>query len=286
MPTVEPVHVGQRTRVERHGGHPRKGCYRFFTFGSGTLGGMVQLTTRERVDAFWSSTLGVDAADLHTPGVTCRSSTRRERVDWRGIYVLALRQGCLRLRPGRTCSRTITAAVAEHDAESLLEPTTWRTILGDQVQIGVRAGAALLPRRRVDGLDELAAGRRINPRDAEALAELRGAVRSEEWASAGFTAQPAMLFGIFDGDRLVAAANLTAGPDAATDVGIVVHPEARGQGLRRADRRARRPARRCSCTAWLDSGRSTIEPVHAWPSPTRWASSEYGRNLAVYLNDS
>ena len=39
-----------------------------------------------------------------------------------------------------------------------------------------------------------------------------------------------MLFGIFEGDGMVAAANLTPGPDAATDVGIVVHPEARGKG--------------------------------------------------------
>ena len=56
----------------------------------------------------------------------------------------------------------------------------------------------------------------------------------QEWTAAGFTAGPTVLFGIFEGDSMMAGANLTYGPDAATDIGIGigigVHPEARGKG--------------------------------------------------------
>ena len=54
----------------------------------------------------------------------------------------------------------------------------------------------------------------------------------QEWTAAGFTAGPTVLFGIFEGDSMMAGANLTYGPDAATDIGIGIgmHPKARGKG--------------------------------------------------------
>ena len=91
-----------------------------------------------------------------------------------------------------------------------------------------------------------------------------------------------MLFGLFDDDRLVAAANLTSGPDAATDVGLVLRPKARGQGLRRPDR---------------GDGDAHAIRMHGvarfralWSSPATMAIAaklgftEYGRNIAVYLH--
>ena len=49
---------------------------------------MVEITTRERVDAFWSSTLGVHVSDLHTPGIHVYPNPPQREL-WRGIYVLA-----------------------------------------------------------------------------------------------------------------------------------------------------------------------------------------------------
>ena len=133
-----------------------------------------------------------------------------------------------------------------------------------------------------DGLDEVAGGRRINPRDADALAALRGAVHPLEWVTTGFTAQPAMLFGLFEDEKMVAAANLTPGPDAASDVGFVIHPDARGKGygLQIAATAARQ--------AIMMHGVARYRALTTSPSTMAIADelgfSEYGRNLAAYLN--
>ena len=206
---------------------------------------MVQLTTRERVDAFWATTLNVEVADLHTPGVHVRSNPP-ERADWRGIYVLTFDKAACVFAPVDLLD-LVTPAVADLDAEAATDPATWHALLGEAV--GLAFGPVVHHYLDDDaGLADIAAGRRINPDDAAALAALRGAVPPDEWVSAGFAAPAAMLFGIFrdlgsgSGQqlrdlgsgggqrRMVAAANLTTGPDAATDVGIVVHPDERGQG--------------------------------------------------------
>ncbi len=133
------------------------------------------------------------------------------------------------------------------------------------------------------GLDDVAAGRRINPGDAEAFATLRGAVTPEEWLAAGFTAQPAMLFAIFDGDRIVAAANLTAGPEAATDVGIVVHPDERGKGF--ALQVAAQAARQAILMHGIARFRALATSASTMAIARKLGFEEYGRNLAVYLEE-
>jgi len=250
---------------------------------------MIRLTTRERVDAYWSSTLGLDVADLHIPGTRVRPHPP-DRATWRGVYVLSLDKAAWVSAPADLLDRV--APVAELDAESALEPDTWHELLGADVRATF---GPVVHHYRDDreGLDDIpaplpfgptphvVAGRRLNPRDAEVLAGLRGAISSDEWASAGFTGQPAMLFGLFEDDRIVAAANLNAGPDAATDIGIVVHPEARGRGYGVAiTATAARQAllmhgvARFRALASSESSRAIAEEL---------GFSEYGRNLAVYL---
>ena len=100
---------------------------------------------------------------------------------------------------------------------------------------------------------------------------------------AGFTAAPAMLFGIFEGESLVAAANLTPGPDAATDVGVIIHPSARGRGL--GTKMAALAARQ----AITMHGEARYRGLTASPSTVaiadRLGFEEYGCNLVAYLND-
>jgi GNAT superfamily N-acetyltransferase len=241
---------------------------------------MVQVTTRVRVDAFWSKTLGVEAADLHTPGVRVLPNPK-EREAWRGIYVLAF-EGVNVFAPADLVD-WVRSAIHGQEPEALLEAKTWHEAMGD----GLRSawGPVLhyyLDSR--DGLDAVAAGRRINPRDADALAGLRGAVNPMEWLVTGFTAQTAMLFGLFEDGRMVAAANLTPGPDAATDVGFVLHPSARGKGygLQIAATAARQ--------AILMHGVARFRALTTSPSTMaiadRLGFAGYGRNLAAYLSDT
>ena len=197
---------------------------------------MVQVTSRERVDAFWSSTLGVDAAQFHAPGIHVFINPP-QRATWRGIYVLAFDKcACVFSPPDliETVSAAITSAsgAGQRDTseiDAIVEPKTWHAMA--DLTIHSALGPVLHHYRdEPEGLRELAAGRRINPSDAEAIAELHKAVPDQEWTAAGFTAGPTVLFGIFEGDSMMAGANLTYGPDAATDIGIVVHPEAHGKG--------------------------------------------------------
>ena len=239
---------------------------------------MIRLTTRERVDAYWSSTLRVDASDLHTPGTQLRHHPP-DRATWRGVYVLSLDKSACVVVPADLAHRV--GPVAELDAEAVLEPATWSDLLGPAA-VNVAFGPVVhhyLDERA--GLDEVAVGRRINPRDAEALAALRGVVPSEEWHSAGFAGQPAMLFGLFEGELMVAAANLNAGPDAATDIGIVVHPEARGMGYGVAITAT--AARQALLMHGVARFRALASSENSRAIAERLGFSEYGRNLAVYL---
>lgn len=239
---------------------------------------MVHLTTRERVDTFWSKTLATDVSDLRSPGIRVRPNPP-SRAYWRGVYVLVLDGGATVYCPDDLL-RIIEPAVADQDTDSLLEPKTWHTILGEQVKNAWGPVLHYYLDSR-EGLDAYSAGRRLNPRDAAALADLRGSVSYVEWLSTGFTAQTAMLFGIFDGERLMAAANLTPGPDAATDVGFVLRPEARGRGygLQIAACAARQ--------AILMHGVARYRALTSSPSTMaiadRLGFEQYGRNLAAYL---
>jgi len=241
---------------------------------------MVEQTTRERVDAFWSTTLGASVGELHTPGVRVRPN-RNERESWRGVYVFGLEGATVNV-PIEMVD-LVSSAVVGHDAESLMEPKTWQEILGDQAR-SAWGPVKHYYRDRVDDLDRMAAGRRLNPRDAEAIGSLRSALPFYEWLVTGFTAQTAMLFGIFEGDKLVAAANLTPGPDSATDVGFVIHPEARGRGygLQIAALAARQAILMHGIARYraLVSSPSTMAIAH------KLGFQEYGCNVVVYLNDS
>jgi GNAT superfamily N-acetyltransferase len=239
---------------------------------------MVQLTTRERVDAFWSSTLDVDVSDLHTPGVRVRPNPP-ERATWRGVYVLAFDKAACVFAPDDLLD-VVTAGAADNDAEAVLEPRCWDGVL-DGIQLAFGPVVHFYRDHR-DGLDELAQGRRINPQDSEALAALRGAVSAEEWMTAGFTAPPAMLFGIFEGEQMVAAANLTSGPDAATDIGVVVHPQVRGQGYE--VKIAAAAARQALLMHGIARFRALASDEAALSIAAALGLTEYGRNLAVYLS--
>jgi len=236
---------------------------------------MIRLTSRERVDAFWSSTLGVDASDLHAPGTRVRPA---DQSAWRGVYVLSFDKSACVVVPADLLDAV--GSISELDPETVLEPDTWRDLLGKAGSDGFGPVVHHYRDER-DGLDELAGGRRLNPGDAGALAELRGAVDAAEWAAAGFTGQPAVLFGLFEAEHMVAAANLNGGPEGATDVGIVVHPDARGHGHGLGI--AATAARQAILMHGLARFRALASSQSSRALADRLGFSEYGRNLAVPL---
>jgi hypothetical protein len=240
---------------------------------------MVQVTTRERVDAFWSSTLGVTLPDLHAPGVRVQAHAQA-RADWRGVYVLAFDDAVSVLVHADLVDE-VTKAVDGQVPATILEADMWRATFGG----AVRAAFGPVVHLYLDdasGLDEYAVGRRINPRDADALTELRGAVAPDEWRSAGFTAQTAMMFGIFDGDRMVAAANLTPGPDAATDVGIVIHPAERGKSY--GTGMTATAAKQAIVMHQVARFRVFASSAATLAIAAKLGFEEYGRNAAAYLH--
>jgi GNAT superfamily N-acetyltransferase len=237
-------------------------------------------TYRDRVDAFWSATLATSGVDLHAPGVRVWPNPPA-RENWRGIYVLGF-EGANVYAPMDMLD-WVKSRVGGHDVDSVMEPKNWQQLLGDAIH------SAWGPVKhyyldRLDGLSDMAMGRRLNPRDAEAIGALRSAVPSYDWLVTGFSAQVAMLFGIFEGDKLVAAANLTPGPDAATDVGFVIHPDARGRGY------GLRIAALATKQAIMMHGIARYRALTSSPSTMAIAEKlgfeEYGGNVVTYLNDN
>jgi RimJ/RimL family protein N-acetyltransferase len=69
--------------------------------------------------------------------------------------------------------------------------------------------------------------------DRALLADLRRAVPEEEWAEGGFAGEPETVFVALADGRPAAAANLTEFGPWLADVGVLTHPDHRGQGLGR-----------------------------------------------------
>ena len=63
------------------------------------------------------------------------------------------------------------------------------------------------------------------------LASLRRAVDAADWAESGWNDRPPHLFGVYENDMLVAAANLNLFHHQPRDIGVVVAPSARGRRL-------------------------------------------------------
>jgi len=245
---------------------------------------MVEITTRERVDAFWSSTLGVDVSDLHTPGTRVYPHPPQREL-WRGIYVIAFDfDKSVSVFAPADLVDGVTRAIADHEGDTLLEVPTWQALLGDHMRsaYGPILHHYLLDAKPLAPIAQTAGARRLNPGDAEALNGLRATVSQAEWTETGFTGQPALLFGIFEGDRLMACANLTPGPDAATDVGIVVDPAARGRGY--AMKIVAVAARQAILMHGIARFRALTTSPGTLAIAHRLGFQHYGTNLAAYLH--
>jgi len=240
---------------------------------------MVQLTTRERVDAFWSNTFDLSAADLRLPGVRVRPHTP-SRASWRAVYVLSFDDAACVLAPADLVS-VLSDALAGRAAGEVLDPSGWRALFdGSTLRTVVATRHHYLDDR--GGLAEFAVGRRVNPRDHSALASLRSAIPPLEWEQAGFGLQPAMMFGVFEGEEMVGAATLGAGPDAATDIGVVVRPRIRGKGY--GTQVTATAAKQAVLMHGIARFRTPADSEASLALARRLGFTEYGCDLTVHLS--
>lgn len=230
------------------------------------------------VDGYWSGLSGVAPADLHAPGVRV-SPHRGERVGWRAIYALVLGDAATVLAPADAVA-PLSGALAGATSNMVLDPTLWRSLLQEYATsvLGPSAHLYLADRSTLSGVAE---GRRLNPGDSTALARLRASVRIEEWEHAGFGRQAVTLFGLFDGESLVAAANLSPGPGGASDVGVLTRPDLRGKGY--GERVAALAAAQAVAMCGIARYRVPVDYDASLGIARRLGFTEYGRNLTVNL---
>lgn len=171
---------------------------------------------RRLVDRCLAAELHAGIGELRTPGVHLTATD-----DERELLVLELADAVWLRGP----ADVLAEANASHRAAAL-EPETWRALLGPRVQrvLGpsVHAYTTAEPDITAD---------RIEPVAPEAVDVLRSSVSVREWQESGFGGQLGAAFLMADDTNVLAAANLSDWGGAPTDVGVLVHPAARGRGL-------------------------------------------------------
>jgi hypothetical protein len=174
----------------------------------------------------------------------------------------------------------LSAAIAGLRPETVLDPAMWRSLLGDHMTSSLGPAVHLYLANR-SALAAVAEGRRLNPGDTTALASLRATVEAQEWEYAGFGGQAVTLFGLFDGESLVAAANLSPGPGGASDVGVLTRPDVRGKGY--GERVAALAAAQAVAMCGIARYRVLVDYAASLGIAQRLGFAEYGSNLTVNL---
>lgn len=186
----------------------------------------------EAVDAAWAASLGCETELLHEPGAHLVAGGEelkgRDRVLVArvGVGTLVYCPDRLRDRAGRVLTDTdprtafsavVCARIAGVKESEVLGPS-WHGFVDRACFV---SGAAR-------------EGRRLD-RDDPLFNALRMACGDDAWAEGGFFDDPTtfdgVLYGIDEDGRLVAAGNMTPYRGLPADVGLVVHPDARGRGL-------------------------------------------------------
>lgn len=182
------------------------------------------------VDAAWADLLGCSVELLRTQGAHLVPGSRA--LSNYQVYMARLPDSvlvwCL---PGhQATARRVLSTTA---VEDLFCPATCREIARVDGQLDLVAVRHSFVDRNGFHPANGAAGERLGWEDPQ-LDQLRQACGEEDWSQGGFEdRQGALLYGLRDGGRLVAAGNMTDFRGVPADVGIVTHPAHRGQGFAR-----------------------------------------------------
>lgn len=186
-----------------------------------------------RVAAYWASFLGCTPEQLETPSTWVGPHADAGLADYQGVYLLRRGESCVVSVPAPLLS-TVIAQLAGLSAASSFDSSRLQRLFGDAVERIV--GPAWQGYLRADDFRPAARPdvRQLTATDDPALRQLEKACGEQEWEQVGIGRAEQVVFGAFVGDTLVAAG--MGEPRAATllHIGIITHPDYRGQGHGRA----------------------------------------------------
>jgi hypothetical protein len=170
---------------------------------------------------YYTDLFGIDHATLWQ-GVTVRTHTGRLQ-DYEGYYVAWRGDGAHVSMPpsgGSEVARDLSTATVE----TLQNPDFWREFAASRgLQVIGPSTHAYLGRDPgpIDGV--------TIPQEHD-LRSLREAVDEADWVESGWNDHPPHIFGLYDEELLVAAANLNPFHQRPRDIGVVVARDLRGRG--------------------------------------------------------
>lgn len=190
-------------------------------------------SAKPRVAAYWASFLGCAPEQLETPGTWVGPHVGAGLADYRGVYLLRRGESCVVSVPAPLLAM-VTARLASLPAASSFDSSRLEHILGDAIERIV--GPAWQGYLRADDFKpaEQPNVRQLTAADDPALRRLEAACGEQEWADSGIGGAEQVVIGVYSGDILVAAGMGESRAASLLHIGIITHPDYRGQGHGRA----------------------------------------------------
>lgn len=189
--------------------------------------GVIDGSLRNVVDASWAEMLGCDAGLLQSPG----SHVVRGGPGFAGynaVYVARVDDAVLAYCPERL--RAVARKVLDGcEADEAFTSRTLERIAGERLKVilGPSSHSFMDSHHFTPAPLE---GQRASA-DDDRLAALRRDCGEEEWAEAGFIFNRGVVYTLERNGKVVAAGNLTPFRAQFADVGLITHPDHRGQGI-------------------------------------------------------
>ena len=171
---------------------------------------------------YYTELFGIEDAALWQR-VTVRNHTGRLRL-YEGYYV-AWRGDGAHVSTPLSGTAQVTRDLSTATVETLQTPSFWREFAATRgLQVIGPSSHAYTDRDPGPSLD-------VTIPPARDLLALREVVAEADWVDSGWPDQPPHVFGLYEEDRLVAAANLNSFHHHPRDIGVVVASDMRGRGL-------------------------------------------------------
>jgi GNAT superfamily N-acetyltransferase len=189
---------------------------------------MTTETSLRDIDAHWSGVLGRDVSEL--PDGRCAVGGHSPALaGFRGVYAWARHDSCVVSAPVEFTMDAARAAAGKSAAE-IIDSEGLPEAFGERVDRVV--GPAAISYADVTDfiLHEEQGARPLTPADMDALRALSKAVGEEAWENGGIAFDRVPIFGIYEKDKMIAAASYERWGERILHIGVVTHPEYRGQG--------------------------------------------------------
>lgn len=197
---------------------------------SGKNAGVIGGSLRDVVDASWAEMLGCDAVLLRSPGIHFVRGGPGF-AGYNAVYVARVDDAVLAYCPERL--RAVAREVLEGcEADKAFTSRTLGRIAGERLKVILGPSSHSF----IDGHHFAPApleGQRVPAADDDRLAALRRVCGEEEWAEAGFIFDRGVVYTLETNGQVIAAGNLTPFRGQFADVGLITHPDHRGQGIAR-----------------------------------------------------